>query len=246
MSAAKATIENVREAILMLQRNNEKPTISKVSKYIGGGSRTTVLALMQQVFEETASAKPKSHMAQAYLIKLASGLVDEIWRNATKLANNDMKHRVDTLIDLNAGISDGMQELIEENASLLARAEAAEDRALQAEAQKAGRNEMDDHLSQLTKLITKLGPGDPEDPAMFSVIQMVADLETAPDRDEVRRRMLAKGFSSDAANRARYHAVHDDYVEERGETPRLYLTPRGRARLAKENLNTPPELGDTA
>ena len=70
---------------------------------------------------------------------------------------------------------------------------------------------------------------------MFAVMVSLSETPVPPGRKELLRRMIAKGYDARAASLARSHCVYDGYVEERGTPPRLHLTQKGHARLAKEN-----------
>lgn len=243
MTEAKATFEKVKWAVELIQEGPHKPTVTRVRDMIGGGSRSTILGHMQTLFARIANEGASAEMAEAYLAKVAAGLVKSVWSEAVAIANAEMDRRIKTLIDLNAGIAEGMHELTVENETLRDRAMAAEARVADAENAMKQNRELEDHLSTLSALVYRL-QDEPLDPTMFDVMQILSQLPEAPDREELHRRLLAKGHENDRARGARNKAVKDGYVEEKGRRRTLYLTDKGRARLAKAGVEV--ELGKAA
>lgn len=241
MSATIATFEKVQSAVEELQRLNLKPTVSRVRERVGGGSRSNIVAHMQELFRRTAEARPPSDIAEAFLTLHATKLVEAVWAQALQIAAADCEQRMNSLMDINAGIAAGLQELHTENKSLEDRLEKAEARAIEAEecarsaeASLAARDEFESHLLTLSKVINKLRDEPPLEPGMFAVMLIVSENPGALSRDALHRRMLARGHESQAARGARSHTVQEGYVEERGAPSRLFLTAKGHARLQKE------------
>jgi hypothetical protein len=189
---------------------------------------------MQTLFAQMANAKPPSRIAESFLTKQATNLVQAVWNQAVDMAVSEMEHRIKSLMDINAGIAAGTQELLEENEALTQALQAAEARAMEAEAALSARDEFESHLLELSKLVNKLRDEPPLEPAMFAVMVLLSETPEPPDRNELLRRMIAKGYDAKAARLARSHTVFDGYVEEQGHPARLILTQKGHARLAKE------------
>lgn len=246
MSATIATFEKVEAAVEELQRLNLKPTVSLVRERVGGGSRSNIVAHMQELFRRTAAAKPPSDVAEAFLTLHATKLVEAVWARALEMAVADFEQRMRSLMDINAGIAAGIQELLSENQSLEdriqraeARAKAAEVRAQRSEAGRSISDEFGSHLLALSKVVNKLRDEPPLEPGMFAAMLILSETGGALGRNAVHRRMLAKGHEGKAARQARSHTVQEGYVEERGTPPQLYLTAKGRARLQKESDQAP-------
>lgn len=235
MTAAIATLDNVRKAVEELQRINQKPTVSRVMEQVGGGSRSTILAHMQKLFAEMANAKPQTPIAESFLTKQAATLVQAVWGQAVSMAVSEMEHRIRSLMDINAGIAAGMQDLLQENHRLTEELQAARARVLQAEAALSSRDEFEAQLFELSKVVNKLRDEPPLEPAMFAVMLVLSEAPAPPGSGELVRRMIAKGYTAQAARQARSHTVFEGYVEVQGKPARLLLTTKGRARLAKEN-----------
>ena len=234
MSVAIATFEKVQLAVEELQRIGQKPTISRVKEHIGGGSRSTILPHMQKLFAQMASAKPQSRIAESFLTKQATTLVESVWDQAVEMAVSEMEQRIRSLMDINAGIAAGTQELLAENEALTKALQIAEARVLELETALSTRDEFESHLSELSKVVHKLRDEAPLEPDMFAVMVSLSETPVPPGRKELLRRMIAKGYDAKAASLARSHCVYDGYVEERGTPPRQHLTQKGHARLAKE------------
>lgn len=243
MSATKATFDRVREAVYFLQRQGEKPSASRVRELVGGGSQTTILGHMQALYAQIADQPRSSEMAEAFLTRTATKMVEEVWAEATRMASPEMNNRLQTLADLNDGLGESLQDLVVENEALTQRIEsleaelvAAEMRIADAIGELAGRNELEAHLSELSVLVNHLKRGLPLKAAMLQAIELVAEAPAGMDREELNRRMLSIGYPNRSARQARKNIVENEFVEERGVPPRLYLLDKGRARLedAKE------------
>jgi len=245
MSATKASFEQVQKAVLFLQRHGEKPSASRVRDLLNGGSKTTILGHMQTLYAQIAAQPRASEMAEAFMMKTATKLIEEVWAEATRMASPELENRLKTLGDLNEALSEGLQDLVAENkaleeriASLEADLRAAEEKAAVADSQLVKRGELDFHMTELSVAVNLLKRGLPERPALQQAIQLVADVATAMDREELHRRMLALGYPNRSARQARKNMVENGYVEEKGEPPLLYLLPAGERRLAKLKTET--------
>lgn len=240
MTATKATFERVQRAVEFLQRHGEKPSAARVRELLDGGSKTTILGHMQTLYAQLAAQPRGSEMAEAFLMKTATKLVEEVWAEATRMANPELDARLQTLGDLNDALSEGLQDLVVENealeqriAALEADVQAAEDRAARVVAELAGRDELESHLKELSRAVNHFKRWVPGTPAMRKAMQIISEAPAAMGKEELHRRLLSQGYPNRTAREAKTNAVDEGYVEERGDPPLLYLLPKGNERLAK-------------
>lgn len=228
----KATFEKVEEAVRTLNGFGERPTISKVMALVGGGSRSTILAHMQTLFDRVANDRSPSNVSKIYLQSAAEPMVTKLWADARRAASLELEHRMHALVDLHEGMAEELRGAMAAEDAAKARAEAAESRLAEVEAELRARQELETHLSDLSKVVRQLRGGAPDESARMQLLKLVAELDFAPTRDEVYRRMTALGYPDATAYTARYYVVEQRYCEERGEAQQLYLTDLGRSRLA--------------
>lgn len=233
MTEAIATFEKVRDAVDYIRNiRGLTPTVTLVRQHIGGGSRSTILPHMQKLFGDVAKEKQSNDIAEVLLTRIAAEMVKSLWKEASTMATAEMADRIKMLSTINDGIADGMRELVEENEALEDRALAAETRVATLETELKRQKELEDHLNTLSALVHRL-QDEPLDPTMFEIMQILSQLPQPPDREELHRRLLARGHENDRARGARHKVVKDGYVEEKGRIPTLHLTEKGMARLAK-------------
>lgn len=238
-----ATFDAVLAAYEALRERGDTPTANAVLKYLGGGSKSTIVKHLQTLRQQQTTEQRSNDPAASFLESVSRPLIQKIWKTAQEQAKAHYEIQIRTLLRVHSEMEQEIQQLqaSEEQALQLVRSAEAELKATQnafEELRIATGQSEDVHriLSRLHEQALRLFPGPGgRVSAMDMAIQFIDGGKGKLTRAELINQMLGAGFTKDEAHKARFHAIQSEYAEEGVDEDKtvLLLTTSGRERLEK-------------
>ena len=220
MTQPVATLETVRAACQEMIAAGEKITANGVLRRTQG-SKSTVLKLLETVRPELAELASKAADPEiAQLHGLAAPFLRQLWASAKDQAAIEGQRQVSTLLTLQQGLLEDIQELRAENEALSNKLAEAEARA----------GDQESLVKRLEQLLPKAGHAPKalrtkaSGSSVMHLLTLLASNKKALTKSTLDEQLMNQGMEASVAQKARYHAI------ERGLVA-FSLTEQGRAKL---------------